>query len=605
MRLEDERPANTAAPRGPGGAGQSRFDQHLPSVLQRAGLFVWFWDVASNSMYEVSEPAGLPKAPGSLGRATLESWLEKIHPDDAGIAADFFDALRGGAREPLESEVRFSPDGGAQRRRTMRGQVVEWTTDGTAALAAVTLACLQGGGIAELRDIADDAPGALFRFSMGPDGSERFDFISKGISIIDGLDDRNVMADASEMWRRLNAEDLAALRDAVAASAANLSRLVAEFRMTGGDGVTRWIRLTAIPRREAGGSVVWNGMASDISAIKEIEEKLRDNEYRFRTLLEGSFNGLCIHENGTIMVANPGLARITGYELEELLGRDVLSLVTPESRPAVLQKIQARTPAAYEVVGVRKDGTPFPMEVHSKEIPYRGRSVRVVELRDLTEMRVADEALRDSEARFRLLVEHAPEAIVVVDSETDRIADFNAHALKLFGFTAAQMKEIRSADLSPPLQPDGRDSAERSRQLKRQALDNQPLEFEWLYRRKDGGSFLAEVRLVRFPSKDRDLVRASILNITERRRAEQLLRQREYEYQMLFESAGDAILIMEGGSNSGVQRKSRRNCSGLRARSCSDARTWICRRRFNRMAQARGKGQRKAGRRQCGSAAVV
>ena len=398
-----------------------------------------------------------------------------------------------------------------------------------------------------LRDVMDASPGVVFRYVLHPDGARRFAFISQGISAAAGLNAEKVMADPSEMWRRLHPEDFTDLRNTLVSSVETLAPIRFTFRLYGDDGVMFWIRFTAVTKREDDGSVVWNGTATDVTSYKEIEDRLRDNEYRFRTLLGGTFNGICIHEDGVVLEANQGMQHMFGYGPEELSGRDVMTLVAPESHRLLQDNpfVQRLTPC--EVVGRRKDGTTFPLQVQAKSIPYRGRSVWVAELRDLTEQRRADEALRDSEARYRTLVENAPEAILVVDGDANRIVDFNLNALALFGYSAEEMQQLSPEDLSLSRLPDGKESAEDFRLSQKRVLAGEVLDFERSLKRQGGNEFFADVRLVRLPSKDRNLVRASITDITERKHAEQRLRQREYEYQVLFESSGDAILLMEDG----------------------------------------------------------
>lgn len=138
---------------------------------------------------------------------------------------------------------------------------------------------------------------------------------------------------------------------------------------------------------------------------------------------------------------------------------------------------------------------------------------------DVTEWRQAEVALRESEARFRTLVEHASEAIVVLDLETDRFVDANENALRMFRYPRDMFLRIGVMDLTPETQPDGRDSASFSKAMLHQALAGGSPVFEWTHRDSTGRAFPCEVRLVRLPPDSKSLVRGAITDITERKRA--------------------------------------------------------------------------------------
>ncbi len=129
----------------------------------------------------------------------------------------------------------------------------------------------------------------------------------------------------------------------------------------------------------------------DITERKRSEEALRESEERFRALHNASFGGIVIHDQGIILDCNQGLSGITGYTLEELIGMDGLNLIALEWRELVMQNIRRGFDQGYEVEGRRKDGTQYPLSIRGTTIPYKGRSVRVTEFRDITERKRAEE----------------------------------------------------------------------------------------------------------------------------------------------------------------------------------------------------------------------
>ncbi len=142
---------------------------------------------------------------------------------------------------------------------------------------------------------------------------------------------------------------------------------------------------------------------------------------------------------------------------------------------------------------------------------------------DITERQEAQVALAESEERFRVQIEHAPEAIVVYDADTNRYADANQNALDLFGLTRAELFALSPVDVSPAVQADGRPSTVAAPPQIAAALAGEAPVFDWDHLARDGSIIPCEVRLVRLPSATRRLLRGSISDITERKHAQEEL----------------------------------------------------------------------------------
>jgi two-component system, cell cycle sensor histidine kinase and response regulator CckA len=155
--------------------------------------------------------------------------------------------------------------------------------------------------------------------------------------------------------------------------------------------------------------------------------------------------------------------------------------------------------------------------------------------------RKAVDALRESEAHFRTLVENAPEAIVVLDVEKGTFIDCNNNALKLFRLSRAELLRSSPGELSPPFQPDGRHSAAAAREWIDRTMDDAKPSFEWVHRNTADQEIACEVHLVRLPSEKHTTIRASILDITERKRSEAAVREIEARYRGLVNNASYGI----------------------------------------------------------------
>ncbi len=155
-------------------------------------------------------------------------------------------------------------------------------------------------------------------------------------------------------------------------------------------------------------------VAMDISDRKKAEKALKNSELRFKALHNASFGGIAIHDKGVILDCNLGLSKVSGFSVEELIGMDGLLLIAERSRGEVMRNILAGYERPYEVYGVRKNGEEYPVRLEARNIPYKGKTVRVVEFRDITESRRAEEALLQAKKEFEGIFENSQVGIMLL-----------------------------------------------------------------------------------------------------------------------------------------------------------------------------------------------
>ncbi len=157
---------------------------------------------------------------------------------------------------------------------------------------------------------------------------------------------------------------------------------------------------------------------------------------------------------------------------------------------------------------------------------------------DITDRRQAEAALRESEMHNRTLVEHSPEAIVVLDLDNGRFCDANPRGYQLFSCDRPLLLTKGPAEFSPPYQPDGQSSEKAAQGWITRALAGEVPRFEWVHRDALGNDFPCEIWLVRLPTAGRTLIRGTIVDISVRKQAQAALHASEERLRVAFAAAG-------------------------------------------------------------------
>ncbi|WP_182870694.1 PAS domain S-box protein [Stieleria mannarensis] len=148
---------------------------------------------------------------------------------------------------------------------------------------------------------------------------------------------------------------------------------------------------------------------------------------------------------------------------------------------------------------------------------------------DISELKRVEHSLIQSEERFRRLIQHAPEAVVLLDTKTGRFVMVNEAAEKLYKYPAEQLLQMGPLDISPVVQADGQLSAEKSREVISKACAGETPIFEWTHRDALGSEIPCEIRLLSLAEGGRTIIRGSVTDVTEKKRAEESLKRLESE----------------------------------------------------------------------------
>ncbi len=189
-----------------------------------------------------------------------------------------------------------------------------------------------------------------------------------------------------------------------------------------------WVDNRKYPIHDEKGDIVGLfGIARDVTGQKLMENKLQESEERFRALSDASFGGVIIHDKGLILECNQSLSDMTGFSHQELIGMDGLKLIAPESLDTVLHNIGRGYQEHYEVKGVRKDGSKYPLAIKGKNSAYKGSLVRVIEFRDITEQKLAEEQLLEANQQLEAAMTRATELAAQAEAANRAKSEFLAN----------------------------------------------------------------------------------------------------------------------------------------------------------------------------------
>lgn len=273
------------------------------------------------------------------------------------------------------------------------------------------------------------------------------------------------------------------------------------------------------------------GFFRDITERRKAEEALQLNRYIVDNASIGIYRG---QEDGRILYANEHSARMLGYTREELCSMtffDIVPAITEESWKEYRRQLRAKEVKKFEAVHRRKDGTVLPVEVTVNYLEFGGNQFSCSFAQDITERKNAEEALRESEKKFRLLIETSPNAIVVIRGE--RIVYANPAATQASGFTAEQ---LRNMDFCNTVHEDFREVA-RERLMAR--LRGEPVSERYEYRIVDckGGDRWVIASSVSIDYEGEPAILVSFADITEAKRSEEALRESEVRLKLAMDMA--------------------------------------------------------------------
>jgi len=264
-------------------------------------------------------------------------------------------------------------------------------------------------------------------------------------------------------------------------------------------------------------------LQEEILEYQRIRDALIENQDRFRIMYQASFEGLGIHEERIILEANEALAKMTGHNFSDLTGMNVMKLISSEWHDVMERNIQSGYEKPYEVVGLRKDGSLYPMEIRGKNVTSKGRELRVISLRDITERKQFEEF-------YRTLAEKSQAGVYVV--QDCRFSFLNMNAAQ---FAGCLPDELIGKSVESLIYPEDRENVITKTIKTQKGKLSVPIEFRIITKGGRVKWMMQSITSINYRGKEAIL--GNVMDITELKKASERL----VELQALEASILDAI----------------------------------------------------------------
>lgn len=297
----------------------------------------------------------------------------------------------------------------------------------------------------------------------------------------------------------------------------------------------------------------WLAVMRDVTERKTIEQKLRESEERYRSLVESSPDAILVHQSGRIVYANGASLKLFGAtEICQIIGKSALFFVHPDFSKETQQWIrQVEEDGLQARIGemkiVKLDGREVSVDSVAAPITFQGKPATQIITKDITERKKFEQALLNSERLYRLMFESNPHPMWIYDTDTLRFLFVNDAAVGHYGFSREEFLSMSFNDIRP--EEGFTVPFENARKIASGLYD----EGTWRHRKKDGTVIDVEIisHNLKVEGKDARVVLAH--DVSARKRAEAALRDSKLAYQTLTENLPGIVYRVHSRENNRVQ----------------------------------------------------
>jgi PAS domain S-box-containing protein len=280
-------------------------------------------------------------------------------------------------------------------------------------------------------------------------------------------------------------------------------------------------------------------------SIGESEEALAESEEKYRTIVESARDAIItVDGNGSIVSWNSAAEKIFGYRAAEMMGRHIDTIITEENlEKHDFNRIIDREISIMvtDVEGVRKDGTRVPLEISVFSWNYMDEKFITAVIRDVTERKMAENALIESERKFRAVFDGVEDIITIVEIRENglpgKYIEVNRAAVEKLGYSRDELLRMTPADMGV--------SREQSYDIIKNLLRSGKVTFNRTYISRDGRRIPVEVNSRLLELGEMKVAVSVARDITQRLENERKLRESEEKYRSLFNLSPEYILLLD------------------------------------------------------------
>ena len=310
-----------------------------------------------------------------------------------------------------------------------------------------------------------------------------------------------------------------------------------EYRVCGKDGKYRWFLARGVPLLKEDGSIhEWVGTCIDITELKKAQEEIKESEAKYKTILESGNDGVLAVDAQTkkFIFLNKQMETITGYNRKELFKITTDKIHPEKDRKWIMQEFQKIATGKSELaVGIpveRKNKEIIICDIRAIVTQMEGRPVVIAFFRDVTEMKKAQEELKESEEKYKILFVSSADAIMTLEPPSWRFTSGNPATVKMFNTKdEKEFTYLGPWQLSPEKQLDGQLSSEKAKAMIMKAMKEGSNFFEWTHKRYKGGDFPTTVLLTRIEKSGKKFLQATVRDITEQKKSEEKIKKARNE----------------------------------------------------------------------------
>jgi len=387
----------------------------------------------------------------------------------------------------------------------------------------------------KLRLVFEQTPGAIFIL----DTKFRFEYVNPGYEKLSGFSKSELIGKSvAEIFQQT---DYTEPREEIIRNMIAGTTWEGEMQTYRKDGSTYWATTVSSPFRNDSGHVEgYIIIQQDVSERKKIEIALRESEKFYRTLIESSMDAVSINQYGKFLLVNSAFCTMFGYTNEEIFNIEPKSFIAPEDRERVMDLHYKRMQGGidkqhYTAYFLHKSGKRVLTELNATTVQVNGRNASFITMSDITERNEMENALRESQTKYKTLVENSHDGIMIV--RDNRILFANDTICDMMGYCLAD----KSVDI---IHPDDRHKMIAIGERRRNG-DLSTIHESIRMLAKNGEIKECETTSTMIKFEGEWAAFYTVHDVTQRNRFEEELKDSEEKYRQLFAAESDAIFMID------------------------------------------------------------